>query len=193
MKNVVLVASFALATSALAADPPKAAAPVKAAAPAAADHAPPPPAPELAAAMKGMEGKWACTGAAPDSPFAKAHPIAGDMAARSDLNGYWYLSRYEEKKTKENPMPYVMESTVGFDPSKKHLVRTDIDGMGMITHLTSKGWEGDKMTWSGEVMGMKMQFKETITKKSDKEMSSSMEMAGPDGKFTKLADLTCKK
>ncbi|MDP2339886.1 MAG: DUF1579 family protein [Deltaproteobacteria bacterium] len=194
MKNIVLAASFALATQALAADPPKVAAPA-AAAPAAtaADQAPPPPAPELGAAMKGMEGKWKCEGKAPDSAFGKAHPIKAEMTSRSDLNGYWYLSRYEEKKTKENPTPYVMESTVGFDPSKKTLVRTDVDGMGLVTHLTSKGWEGDKMAWSGEVMGMKMLFKDTLTKKSDKEVTTTLEMAGPDGKFSLMAELTCKK
>lgn len=218
MQKLVIAAAFAFATcsftgSALAADPPKPAAPAAppaapakpadkaapppaapAATPAAAPAGPPPPATELTESFKPMEGKWKCDGKAPDSPFGKAHATKADMVWKSDLNGYWYVMRYEEKKTKENATPYIMASSVGFDPSKKQLVRTDIDGIGMVTHLSSKGWEGDKMTWSGDVMGpQKMTFKETITKKSAKELASSLEIAGPDGKFTGIMEMTCKK
>ena len=195
MQKLVIVAAFAFATTALAVDPPKPApAPPAAPAPAAAPAGPPPPAAELTDALKPMEGKWKCDGKAPDSPFGKAHATKADMTWKSDLNGYWYIARYEEKKTKENATPYIMTSSVGFDPSKKQLVRTDLDGMGMITHLSSKGWEGDKMAWSGDVMGpQKMTFKETITKKSAKEMASSLEIAGPDGKFMSVMEMTCKK
>ena len=87
-----------------------------------------------------------------------------------------------------------MASSVGFDPSKKKLVRTDLDGMGMVTHLSSAGWEGDKLVWAGDVMGaQKMSFKETTTKKSAKEMALALEIAGPDGKFANIMELTCKK
>ncbi len=196
MKTIVFAAGFVLATSAFAADPKAPATPAKAATPpaAAADAAPPPPAPELDANMKGSVGTWKCDGGAPDSPFGKAHPVKAEMTFKSDLNGYWYFMRYEEKKTKENPMPYVMAATIGFDPGKKQLLRTDVDGMGMVTHLSSKGWEGDKIVWAGEVMGpQKMLFKETISRKGDKETASVLEMSGPDGKFALLAELNCKK
>lgn len=174
----------------------KAAAPAAApAAPAApATPAPPPPAPELVSAMKVLDGKWKCEGKVADSPFGKAHPVKATVQQKADLNGYWYVTRYEEKKTKENPNPYAMSSSIGFDPSKKQIVRTDMDNMGMITHLASKGWEGDKLVWTGEVMGpQKMSFKETLTKKSDKEHSTLLEMAGPDGKWTTLIETNCKK
>jgi hypothetical protein len=218
MKNVVASLALVLATSAFAADPPKAPAPASppakpaaatsaakpAAAPAAApaptstpaahEAAPPPPAPELSAALKPLEGKWRCDGKAPDSQFAKAHAVKADLALKSDLNGYWYVARYEEKKTKENANPYAMNASYGFDPSKKQLVRTDTDNMGMITHLASKGWEGDKLAWAGDVMGpQKMQFRETLTKKSDREVMTMMELAGPDGKWVTLQEMTCKK
>src|SRR5688572_25399433 len=110
MQKLVIAAAFAFATTALAADPPKPAAPAPAApaAPAAAAPAgPPPPAAELTDAFKPMEGKWKCDGKAPDSPFGKAHATKADMTWKSDLNGYWYVMRYEEKKTKENANPYV--------------------------------------------------------------------------------------
>ena len=216
MKKLALVALATFAFSAVAADPPKAdaaakkeapaapapkkdeaakpAAPTTPAAPAAA--APPPPAPELAKNLKPMEGKWKCEGKFPESAFGKAHTSKAKFEGpKSDLNGYFYAARYEETKGKDNPNPYVMNEVIGFDPSKSELVRTDTDGMGGITHLASKGWDGDKMVWSGETMAgpQKLQFKETQTKKSDKEYVIAMEMAGPDGTFAPLGELDCKK
>lgn len=214
IKAVIAIATLAL-TSAAYADPPpppkgdaKAATPPPAAdakkdapaapatPPAAAEaKPPPPPAAELATNMKGMDGKWKCDATYPDLPAfgVKAHKAKADLTSKADLNGYFYATRYEEKKSKDNPTPYVMSSFVGFEPGKG-LVRTDLDGIGMITHLSSKGWDGDKLVWAGEVLGpTKIQFKETITKKGDKEMSSLMEMAGADGNFASLGEIHCKK
>jgi hypothetical protein len=187
MKNLMVAAALTFAATAIAADPPAAGA-------APADQAPPPPAPELAAAMKVMEGKWKCDGKTFDSPMGKGHAEKGESHTKVDLNGYWYMTRYEGKKTKEDAMPYAMASSAGFDPSKKQLVRTDLDNMGMVSHMSSKGWEGDKIVWTGEVMGpQKMSFKETTTKKSDKEMAIVFEIAGPDGKWGQMMEATCKK
>ena len=225
MKKLTLAscAMFALSTTfavtALAADPPKpadkpAAAKPAAAKPAAAKPAaekpaaeksaaekpaapatPPPPDPALAKNLKPMEGKWRCEGTFPASAFGPAHKAKASFDMKSDLNGYFVTARYEERKAKDNPMPYVMMQVIGFDPSKSELVRTDMDGMGAITHLASKGWDGDKMVWDGETMAgpAKMKFKETQTKKSDREIDIAMEMAGADGNFASLGDIVCKK
>ena len=171
-----------------------AATPAAPAAPAAAPAAPPPPNEALAKNLKGMEGKWKCEAKYPDTAFGKAHGAKAEFSMKSDLNGYFYTGRYEEKKAKDNPTPYVMAQTIGFDPSKSELVRTDVDGMGAITHLSSKGWDGDKMVWSGETMAgpQKLVFKETMTKKSDKEVSMTMEL-GPEGSPAPLVEIVCKK
>lgn len=177
--TMMLAASFSIAGAARAGEPAPAA---------------PPPAAELAGNLKAIEGKWKCMGKTPDSPFAKAHPTKAEMSIKADLNGHWYLMRYEEKKTKENPAPYVMRSFVGFDPARKQLVRTDVDGLGMITHLASKGWEMDQLVWAGEVGGpQKMQFRETITKKSPKEIVSTLEVLGADGQWIVIGENVCKK
>jgi Protein of unknown function (DUF1579) len=193
----MLLATLALVLSQAPAPPPDAKAPPPAPPPAAAtppaDNKPPPPAAELAAAMKPLEGKWKCAGKMVDSPFDKAHALSAVMTWKKDLGGYWYTARYEEKKTKDNPAPYVMNAFAGWDPQKSVLVRSDVDNRGVITHLTSKGFEGDKLVWSGAVAGTKMTFTDTITKKSAKEIASSMQMIGEDGKAIPLGDLTCKK
>lgn len=39
----------------------------------------------------------------------------------------------------------------------------------------------------------KLLFKDTMTKKGDKEVVTQQEMAGPDGKWFPLGEATCKK
>ncbi|MCC7111146.1 MAG: DUF1579 family protein [Deltaproteobacteria bacterium] len=171
---------------------PPAATPAPAAA--AAPAGPPPPAAQLAD-LKPIEGKWKCDGKMNDSMFGKGHAISASVEVKSDLNGYFRTMRYEEKKTKDNASPYMMSSFIAWDPSKTQFVRTDLDGMGMITHLSAKGWDGDKLAFAGEFhMGaQKMQIKDTMTKKGDKELASLIEMAGPDGKWFPLSESSCKK
>lgn len=152
----------------------------------------PPPAAELGQ-LKPLDGKWTCTGKTLETPYGTAHTISATMENKSDLNGYWRLWRYTEKKTKDNPTPYVMASFVGFDPQQKVLVRTDVDGLGMITHLSTKGWDGDKIVFEGAVGPAKVPFRETLTKKSDKQITGLQEMKGADGNWIALAETTCKK
>lgn len=153
-----LLLCILIATPAFAADPPKADAKPDATKPDAAkpdaakpdaakpDDKPPPPAAELLQ-LKALEGKWKCTGKTVDTPFGAGHPTVGTMDLKSDLNGYWRSLRYEEKKSKENPTPYAMTSYIGFDGGKKQLLRTDIDNLGMVSHLASKGFEGDAIVF----------------------------------------------
>lgn len=156
---------------------------------------PPAPAKELAEAMKPFDGNWKCTGKVNDNPMGKGHSYAGKYTQKSELGGFWYVARHEETKTKDSPTPYSMIMTVGWDPEKKQLSRSDVDNMGGITHGTSKGWEGDKLIWEGSMVGgpEKITFKDTITKKGPKETHWATELTGPDGKSAVILEMTCKK
>jgi hypothetical protein len=83
----------------------------------------------------------------------------------------------------------------GYDPATKKFVRVDFDSSGGMVHLSSPGWEGDKMTWVGDgtMMGQKVKMRHTMTKKSDTEFTSLFESAGPDGKFAAMGEDDCKK
>jgi hypothetical protein len=153
---------------------------------------PPPPAPELDQ-LKVLDGKWSCSGKTVETPFGTAHAVSATMDNKIDLNGYWRLWRYAEKKTKENPSPYVMASFVGYDREKKQLVRTDIDGLGMVTHLFARGWDDDKLVFEGTVGPARVGFRETLMKKSDKEIHAQQEMSGADGAWIMLSETVCKK
>jgi hypothetical protein len=100
-----------------------------------------------------------------------------------------------ESKAQAGPMKMTFKGVNGYDPMAKKFTRDDFDSMGAHTEMTSAGWEGDKLVFSGEgmMMGQKTKFRHTMTKKTDAEFASTMEMAGPDGKWKPMFDDVCKK
>jgi len=177
----------------------KAAAP--AAAPAAAAPAaptePPKPAPETEALFKPFEGSWKCdtTFAAnsmgPGSPEVKTK---ADVKIKKDLGGFWYHGEYKVKKTKTTPG---MEGVfmLSYDPAGKQAVSVSYDGMGGYAVETAPGAAaGQKLvlTGDGHMMGMKVKMRETMEKKSDKEIEHAFETDMGKG-FQPMGVDVCKK
>src|SRR5690349_17173143 len=65
----------------------------------------PKPAPEVAAAAKALLGTWKCSGKAFASPMGPEHKIEGSITWKQDLDKFFLVGTYAEKKTKENPAP----------------------------------------------------------------------------------------
>jgi Protein of unknown function (DUF1579) len=186
-------AADAKAVGAKAADAPPA--PPPATIPAA-SPAPPPatPPPELAAQLKPLAGKWKCTGKVPQTAFTKAHAVTAEMTIASNLGGYFASMRYEEKKDKANKEPYAMTSIIGWDVEKKALSRIDYDNLGVISKLGAPGWSDKTLVWTGEVaIGETVGFRETLTQKGPKALTSKQEMSAADGAWVVIGELACKK
>jgi hypothetical protein len=203
-KGLVVTALMLVCASATADEMMKKKEPAPAGGAAAAQPAPPPaapeppkPAPELDA-MKGMEGTWKCTGKAAANPMmGPEHATAATLKVKRDLDKFWYVARYEGKKSKTDPMPWKGADHWTYDAAMKKWARLLVDNMGGWMVATSSGWVGDKMVFEGEANGggMKMGFRQTFTKKSDKEMGAMVEMAMDPKrtKWTQVHEETCKK
>jgi len=175
-------------------------APKPAAAPAAAPGgAPAPPAtsPHKPAAeldqIKWLEGNWHCDGKAPAGPMGPEHGYKSTMKVKRDLDGFWYVGDYEQKKSKENPMAVKARSFIGFDPVAKKVVSLGVDSFGGALQL-SGAIEGDKLTTEGEgtMGGQKMGFKQVFTKTGDKSLTWHGELKmGKD--WTVVGDDSCKR
>jgi hypothetical protein len=172
--------------------PPPAAAP--AGAPAAAGNAAPPkPAPELDH-VKFFEGNWHCDGKAPAGPMGPEHGYKSTFKVKKELDGFWYIADYEQKKSKDNPMPIKARGFLGYDTGTRKFIFGGFDNAGGMVTETSAGWEGDKFVSSGEgtAMGQRIGFRETFTKKSDKELVWMGELRmGKD--WIVVGNDTCKK
>jgi len=192
VKTFVTLAAMLVAGTALAqgADKkPAAAAPPPAEKPAAKppEMAMPMKAPAEMDPMKWMVGTWKCDGK--QSMGGKEMPAKGTYKMAWDLDNMWLVGHYEAAKAKGMPKTFKGVDYYTYDDGKKEYVQLSIDNMGGWGKMTSKGLEGDKLAWTGKaMMGAKeIDSKQTITKKSDKELT--VDIANGDETY----NATCKK
>jgi hypothetical protein len=175
-----------------AAPPPAAAKPAVAAAPAT-----PPPAPKPAAELdqlKMFEATWRCEGKQPAGPMGPEQDYKSTFKGKKDVDSFWIAFEYSQKKSKAHAMPIITKGYVGYDPAGKKYVSMGVDNMGGSVTESSPGWEADKLTFTGDgqMGGQKISFRETYTKKGEKEMIWSGEMKmGKD--WIPVGTDTCKK
>ncbi len=70
-----------------------------------------------------------------------------------------------------------------------------IDNTGGWASGTSKGWEKGKLVWISDGMmgGQKSKFRDTFTEKTLHEITYMGEIGTPDGKWSRVWDIRCKK
>ncbi|HSY39061.1 MAG TPA: DUF1579 family protein, partial [Polyangia bacterium] len=169
--------------------------PAPAAAAPAAPPPPPTPAPELTAFAKNFEGNWKCDSKFPAGAMGPGSPESSGkstVSIKKDLNGFWYKGLYEIKKSKTMP-GMKAQFSMGYDPGSKQVLLTGTDNMG-------SGWfaggpiQGDSVTTVGDMfmMGMKSKVRESMSKKSDKEVFHKIEIDMGKG-FQTVGEDTCKK
>jgi len=152
----------------------------------------PKPATELEQ-LKALEGNWNCKGKYHASPMGpEKQNVVSTMKVKRDLDGFFYVIRFEEKGSKEHKTPWKSEEVWGHQGGT--FTRSLFDNFGGSGQLTSAGWEGDKMVWTGETMGMggKMPTRQTFTRKG-KELHYLVEFGGQGGSFAPAIEQTCKK
>jgi hypothetical protein len=176
---------------------PTATAPGAPPATASAAAATPPPTPKPAAELdtfKIFVGKWKCSGKQLAGPFGPEHPITATAEGTMVADNFWQSFKYEEKKTKEHPGLKV-NGLWGFDQGSKRFVRAAVGNHGEWDTASATGWEGDKLIWTGELSGPlgRWPFHHTFTKQGDKAWGHTLEIRGPDGKWTVLQELSCKR
>jgi hypothetical protein len=151
----------------------------------------PPKPPEELQQLKDMIGTWKCEG---------RMTMAGhEMKDRSTVTFSWDLDRFvvassmQSPKSKENPDGYKGKFVYGYDGAAKELVAMGADNMGGLYTSRSKGWDGDKMEWTGKarVMGMELDTRETITRRGPREVQISGNMG--TGPQAMTWDSGCKK
>ena len=173
-----------------------AAKPAPAAAAPAAPPAPPTPAPELVAFAKNFEGNWKCDSKFPAGAMGPGSPEMNGkstVSIKKDLNGFWYKGLYEVKKSKTLP-GMKAQFSMGYDAGGKQILLTGTDSMGTGWFAGGPIQGGDSVTVVGDayMMGMKSKVRESMTKKSDKEVFHKFEVDMGKG-FQSIGEDTCKK
>jgi hypothetical protein len=136
---------------------------------------PPKPAAEMKT-ERWFAGSWNCQGTRHAGPFGPEGKSASKLKMKLDLNGFWLdvtgTAMAGPMKGQET-----FHSMAGWDGTQH--TRYDFQPGGMV-HLTSKGWDGDKLIFEGDGMigGQKVATKHTITKKGDNAFDSLVETDG---------------
>lgn len=154
---------------------------------------PPSPSPELAK-LAFFAGDWSCKGKVEPSPFGPAHATAGKVRVSKEIGGFWYMGRYLETKTAENPHPMVFQFVQGYDGTAKAFTMDCFDAFGSHCHQTSAGWQNDKLVYTGEASGSgpATPVRDTFTKTG----AASLEHLGEmqmEGKWVTIDHETCKR
>jgi hypothetical protein len=153
----------------------------------------PGPAPELRE-LAPLEGAWRCEGTSPAGPFGPEQSYKATLRVKKDLGDFWYALEYEQKKTKQYKEPMSARGFLGYDTAAKAFVRIATDSLGGWASASSKGWQDGKLVFSGELaaMGQRIPFRQTYTKKGDREIVALGELKiGKD--WIALGTDTCRR
>ena len=144
------------------------------------------------AQLKVFEGSWTCTGTMSPSPFGPGGKMTSTVRTHSDLGGFWESGVV--KATSPGMPPFEGMFHMTWDPAAKHHLMFWVDSTGGWAQSTAPGWEGDKITFTGDsyMGGKKFTTRDTFAKEPGGAMKHSWEMQA-DGKWSPLGDETCKK
>lgn len=144
--------------------------------------------------LKVFEGHWNCQGAAFAFMGFPEHKTAANFDTSFQLGNYWLVANFKETKTAINPSPVEVHYLWGWDDAAKKFVSVGADNSGAhFTHM-SPGWDGDHITFDGElkIADKTLKFHDVFTKVSATKVMHRGE-AEIDGKWTKLDEETCTK
>ena len=155
--------------------------------------APPAPLPEISK-LAFFAGDWNCKGRAEASPLGPAHATVGRVQVHKEMGGFWYVGRYSETKTAENPQPIVFQFVEGYDSAAKTFTLDCFDSFGSDCHQTSAGWQDNKLVYSGESTGggPATPVRDTFTKTGDAGLEHTGEMQ-IEGKWVALDHESCTR
>lgn len=141
--------------------------------------------------LKDMVGVWKCEGKMVMG--GKEIPEKSGATFTWDLDKHFLSARYDSPKTKENPTGYKGRVMYGWDPVAKQFVAMGVDNMGGISVMTSKGWSGETMEWTGKTkaMGKEHDAHQKVMKTGPREVALSGGMGS--GAEAMTWESTCKK
>lgn len=157
----------------------------------------PKPALELAQ-LDWLKGTWRCAGTSPAGAMGPGFPESSHKATirwGRTLNDFWVMMEYEQKKDRNNPTPVRAHGMVNWDPTTKRFQAWGFDSSGGVSIVTAT--IATNGTWSAEgeqqIGGQRIPYRETITKKSERELAMKGEWKLGTAEWTVVFEDTCKK
>ena len=110
------------------------------------------------------------------------------------LRGSWLIYHIDQLKGPVKGKQTLIGSST-WDANAKVHVRRDMNIGGSRVDVTSPGWDGDKLVYTGYMIigEEKLPVKHTLTRKGDAAYDAYLEVTGADGKPAMWEEESCKK
>jgi hypothetical protein len=137
-------------------------------------------------------GTWKCQEKWSKSDLGPAYESTATLIATDVTDGVWVAWSYVQDPSPANPHPPKGNDLWGYDPAAGQYVREKADNYapGVVTHLTSKGFVGDTVSWDGDVHTPKgaVPFRHTFKKLDNRTVEGRLYLGGHA-----FYQSTCKK
>jgi hypothetical protein len=139
-------------------------------------------------------GDWICEGTQYASQTDSGAKFTDRFSFHMTLRGSWLIYQIDQLKGPVKGKQTLIGSST-WDANAKVHVRRDMNIGGSRVDVTSPGWDGDKLVYTGYMIigAAKLPVKHTLTKKGDAAYDAYLEMTGTDGKPAMWEEESCKK
>jgi hypothetical protein len=112
-------------------------------------------------------GTWQAHGVFREAPGAPGKPIEMHIEGSSQDRGFWITRRTAERPTQENPVPITGLAVWGYDMVSGEFAADWYDSNGARAIQRSKGWDGDRIEFTGPVTmnGVTVTLRDTFTRR----------------------------
>jgi hypothetical protein len=150
--------------------------------------------PQQLSLEKWFVGAWICEGTQHASPMAPGVKFIDRFSFKMTLRGSWLIYHIDQLKGPVKGKQTLIGSST-WDANAKVHVRRDMNIGGSRVDVTSPGWDGDKLVYTGYMIigDDRLPVKHTFTRKGDAAYDSVLEVTGADGKPAMWEEESCKK
>lgn len=140
-----------------------------------------------------FDGSWTCAGTIPAGPMSPGGKMTGTVKSHKDLGGFWQSGMVRSSMGGKPAMEGMFHMT--YDPGTKEYVLLWVDNMGAYTKSTSKGWDADKIVFSGvtAMCGKQMQTRDTFMKSGKTTLKHDWEEQMEGATWTPMGSETCTR
>ncbi|MGB8030456.1 MAG: hypothetical protein WCF30_12430 [Terracidiphilus sp.] len=150
--------------------------------------------PEQLSAEKWFVGDWICEGTQFATPTGPGVMFIDRFSFRMALGDSWLIYRIDQLKGPLQGQQTLIGSST-WDANAKVHVRRDMNIGGSRLDLTSPGWDGDKLIYTGYMItgDQKLPVKHTFTKKGNAAYDTALNVTGADGNPVQWEEESCRK
>jgi hypothetical protein len=132
-------------------------------------------------------GQWNCKG----EFIASKKTISAHIAVAADLDGSWLTVRWDDNA----PNHFHAMELWGFDKTANHFTNFIYDNFSGVRLFHSRGWEGDTLTWTGNMLAATPSLDErfVIERKSATEFVIAYDVRKSQTDWLAADRLTCRQ